>query len=83
MRLDGRATGERRLADMYVVAEVAPNANDIVRLRAWNASSVRPLLTGRPDYGVPGNFGWRHGLRLDLLDPQVAELAEDLTPRLW
>jgi len=29
VRLDGRATGERRLADMYIVAEVAPNANDI------------------------------------------------------
>lgn len=83
VRVDGRSTGERRLADVYVVAEVAPHANDIVRLRSWDAIAVRPLLTGRPYYGVPGNFGWTHGLRLDLLDPRVAELAIDLTPRLW
>jgi hypothetical protein len=80
---DGRRTGARRLADVYVVAEVAGDSDDIVRLRAWEAATVRPLLRGKPDYGVPGNFGWTHGLELDLTDPQVAELATDLTRRLW
>ncbi len=80
---NGRRTRQRRLADVYVVAEIAPDSNDIVRLRAWDAAKVRPLLRGTPDYGVPGNFGWTHGLELDLTDPTVDELGVDLTPRLW
>jgi len=82
VEVEGHRTGERRLADTYLVAEVASDSNDIVRLRAWDAASIRPLLIGKPSHDR-GNPGWTHGLRLNLNDPDVGRLATDLTPRLW